>query len=218
LACAKLYKALRTQPAEDAFPTILLAEDEFIEVHIYGKLHRDSLESIRVLRPVCGPDEVLLTEIDRTFGDQITIEKEIMRVIVSGQAGIALLIEGAVGTMITVEGERCVTAPDERVRLFADSVDAEEFADISEQDAVAELHRAWCKDRSLHMILMLLDPQTGLDQRAKAAAHLKAFFCRPGGSGVYCQPDAQRRLAAISRSNNRSQYRIRAGSRHLSQP
>lgn len=78
LACAKLHKALEDHPHEGSFPQILMSSQDFIEVHIYGKLHRGSIESIRVSRPLLGPDEVLLAEIERTIADgqiAITIEK-----------------------------------------------------------------------------------------------------------------------------------------------
>lgn len=63
LGCAKLYSRLKASTAASAFPKILNSGKDFIEVHIYGPLHRRSLERIVLKRPAKREDEVLLKAI-----------------------------------------------------------------------------------------------------------------------------------------------------------
>lgn len=64
LGCAKLSTRLDPATPENSFPKILLGSwEDFIEVHIYGALHRRSLERIVVPRPTRVEDGVLLSAI-----------------------------------------------------------------------------------------------------------------------------------------------------------
>jgi hypothetical protein len=63
LGCAKLYSRLDSTTTDEAFPKILKSGKDYVEVHIYGSLHRRSLERIVVVRPLKGADKVLLSAI-----------------------------------------------------------------------------------------------------------------------------------------------------------
>jgi hypothetical protein len=67
LGCAKLYSRLDDKTDDASFASILLSDGDFIEVHIYGSLHRASLERIIIKGPLRGPDKVLLSEIRRAI-------------------------------------------------------------------------------------------------------------------------------------------------------
>jgi hypothetical protein len=61
------------QPSD--FPKVLLtpsapgAEGDFIEVHIYGSLHRQNIERLSVRKPRKKADQVLLKEIEKKLRD-----------------------------------------------------------------------------------------------------------------------------------------------------
>jgi hypothetical protein len=75
LAAAKLEGLLRPDMKEKDFPQILLrssgkpSEDEFIEVHIYGPLHRLSIERAVVREVSHPPDTALLLELKHSLED-----------------------------------------------------------------------------------------------------------------------------------------------------
>jgi hypothetical protein len=63
LGCAKLGARFQTTTTDDSFPNILKSGSDFIEVHIFGSLHRASFERIVVGRPLKGVDKLLFSEI-----------------------------------------------------------------------------------------------------------------------------------------------------------
>jgi hypothetical protein len=65
LGCAKLSDRLDSSTPEKSFPAILKSGKDFVEVHIYGALHRGSLERIVLARPPKGFDKSLFSEIKR---------------------------------------------------------------------------------------------------------------------------------------------------------
>lgn len=67
LGCAKLYSRLEATTTDDAFPTVLNSGKDFVEVHIYGSLHRRSLERIIVSGPLNRVDKALLSAIRGIF-------------------------------------------------------------------------------------------------------------------------------------------------------
>jgi hypothetical protein len=74
LAGAKLYTCLGPDSNEATFKRILLTHDqeagaEFIEVHIYGSLHRRSFDRITVPEPLTPGDEALVLELERRVGE-----------------------------------------------------------------------------------------------------------------------------------------------------
>lgn len=67
LAAAKLYESLKPDTHSASFPSMLLNKKtgDFIEVHIFGPLHRRAVEAISVA-PISHPsDEALIIEIER---------------------------------------------------------------------------------------------------------------------------------------------------------
>lgn len=75
LAGAKLHEKLRPRTSDAEFADMILPgasdgkEADFIEVHIYGPLHRRAIESVSVRGTVDDSDEALLLEIERRLCD-----------------------------------------------------------------------------------------------------------------------------------------------------
>jgi len=71
LAAAKLHSRLDPNLGSSQFANVLLSDIEseappdFIEVHIYGPLHRRAIETVAVRGPIDPSDEALLLEIER---------------------------------------------------------------------------------------------------------------------------------------------------------
>jgi len=63
LGCAKLVARLSPLTPDSSFPEILKSGKDFIEVHVFGPLHRGSLERIVTKRPSKREDGVLLSAI-----------------------------------------------------------------------------------------------------------------------------------------------------------
>jgi len=73
LAAAKLEGELRPDTELDAFPGVMMKEgatwedDQFIEVHIYGPLHRKSIARVTVDRPKRRADIGILQDLKRVL-------------------------------------------------------------------------------------------------------------------------------------------------------
>jgi hypothetical protein len=93
-----------------------------------------------------------------------------MRAFISGQAGVAVMLDGDLAVSIDVENS-CPVArdQDEWPYLLEGADDAYELTDVSEGLVAAELDLAWRKDRSLHLTLIFLDGETEHDTRKDAA-------------------------------------------------
>jgi hypothetical protein len=69
LAVAKLGKRLTPTTAETEYPKLLATSDttdpDFIEVHIYGPIHRRAIEHLSGLEPREKADKVLLKSVCR---------------------------------------------------------------------------------------------------------------------------------------------------------
>lgn len=67
LAAAKLESAITPATPEQGFPEILLNNDlrDFVEVHIYGPVHRRAIAAINITGGVHPSDEALMLEIER---------------------------------------------------------------------------------------------------------------------------------------------------------
>lgn len=74
LVCAKFVGHLSPSTTDDSFPGILKSGKDFVEVHIYGSLHRGSIERIVVKRSAKREDGVLLSAIREIVGrDKLSI-------------------------------------------------------------------------------------------------------------------------------------------------
>lgn len=68
LAMAKLHSRLRPETQRNEYPSIIMVEgvdgnDDFIEVHIYGSIHRSAIEQIIVSKPKSRADSVILSSL-----------------------------------------------------------------------------------------------------------------------------------------------------------
>jgi tetratricopeptide (TPR) repeat protein len=104
-----------------------------------------------------------------------------MQAFVSGQAGVALLVDGE--KLASLHADR----PDEMVSrsrrdipfLFRDVTDLEVFEGVNVQKATARLDLATAKADALQLTLLLLDPELSADIRQEAATELTDLLARP---------------------------------------
>ena len=105
-----------------------------------------------------------------------------MRALVSGQAGVAVLVESEplFAVRFDAPGETilCATWADVRA-LFAGADDVIDFPDTTHEAAVEELDLAWARDRALLLTLTLLDRDAKADTRAEAADCVGELFAEP---------------------------------------
>ena len=96
-----------------------------------------------------------------------------MRALISGQAGIAVLIDGEACSSIEVHSSGSVPrAARDVAYLLGDASDLVELEGISEDDAARELEVAWLKDRSIHLALIALDREAASENRRSAVVCL----------------------------------------------
>lgn len=74
LAMAKIGDGLKKETPEDDFPSILMNnsnsdDPDFIEVHIYGSIHRKAIEKVTALKPTSKADKVILKSIEKKLKD-----------------------------------------------------------------------------------------------------------------------------------------------------
>jgi len=97
-----------------------------------------------------------------------------LRAFISGQAGVAVMLDGDRAVSIDVENACHVArGGDEWPYLLDGADDAYELDDVSEQQVVSELDLAWRKDRSLHLTLIFLDQDTQEEIRKESAGFLE---------------------------------------------
>jgi hypothetical protein len=83
LAMAKLVSKLDRTTVPDRYPPILLAQGtskgdaDFIECHVYGALHRTSIERVIGPRPVAGPDLTIWKSVTGTLRTLGAIVEEV---------------------------------------------------------------------------------------------------------------------------------------------
>lgn len=65
LAAAKIGPKIVSSTTKEEFPALLLDGDDFIEVHIFGPIHRKAIEKLTGKRPRQRTDRVLLKSIER---------------------------------------------------------------------------------------------------------------------------------------------------------
>ena len=100
-----------------------------------------------------------------------------MRVLISGQAGVAVIIDGDCAVSIDAETHQRITrAQHDWPYLLDDADDLYELEDVPEDQIIVELDLAWKKDRALHLALILLDGEADRETRTESAELLEDFF------------------------------------------
>jgi tetratricopeptide (TPR) repeat protein len=100
-----------------------------------------------------------------------------LKVLISGQAGLAVIVDGDGVASIDVETRhRIARSPQEWPYMLSDANDVYELNDISDAEIVKELDLAWQKDRSLHLVLVLLDRDADKKARQESATYLDEFL------------------------------------------
>ncbi len=101
-----------------------------------------------------------------------------MNVLISGQAGIAALIQGDTVTSYTLDEPKVMVPQSSSalLYLFAGAKDVTEFKELSESEALAQLETAWSKDRTLQLTLILLDAGDDRETRIAAAECLEELL------------------------------------------
>lgn len=77
LAAAKVAPEFCSSTKKEDFPSLLLDGDDFVEVHIFGPIHRRAIEKLTGKRPKQRNDRVLLKSIERKLkevGAQVKIK------------------------------------------------------------------------------------------------------------------------------------------------
>jgi tetratricopeptide (TPR) repeat protein len=103
-----------------------------------------------------------------------------MKALLSGQTGVAVCIEDEELHSINVSSPDSWTARNEweLPYIFADAPDIIELDNISRLEVLEELHFEWAKDRSLQLILILLDIGEEAQTRFEAAECLDSLLKR----------------------------------------
>jgi RNA polymerase sigma-70 factor, ECF subfamily len=100
-----------------------------------------------------------------------------MKALVSGQAGLALLIDGDRVESIHFDSSRTVARVKADIPyLLADATDVIEVCDTTHEKAAAALDLSWRQDRALHLILILLDREADDEARRMSAECLDEFL------------------------------------------
>lgn len=101
-----------------------------------------------------------------------------MKAIISGQYGTAVLIEGSAYSSIDIdsEGETVPRNVSDVRHLLSDASDAYVIKSTTKEHAIAELERAWKRDRTLQLLLILLDHNEESQTRRDAAECLEEFL------------------------------------------
>ena len=104
-----------------------------------------------------------------------------MKALISGQAGLALLIDDGKCWSVSVEEPDLATpcAWEEFHYLLSSSDDVVSMEATTADDARAELQRAWSRDRALQMTLILLDREEDTEIREMAAECLEERLSDP---------------------------------------
>ena len=110
-----------------------------------------------------------------------------MRALVSGQAGLAVLIEQdhVYSVHIAAPGPVPRSAADIPY-LLADANDVVEIPEATPQTAAVALDLSWRQDRALHLILILLDREADDDTRRIAVECLEEFASDPAVADFVC--------------------------------
>ncbi len=100
-----------------------------------------------------------------------------MKALVSGQAGVAVLIEGSGILSLHFDSDARVPRSSNDIPYLLDGAfDVLELEASSVEEVSAALDLAWRKDKSLHMTLILLDGEADSEAREIAAATFEELF------------------------------------------
>jgi tetratricopeptide (TPR) repeat protein len=105
-----------------------------------------------------------------------------MDALISGEAGVALLLDGAVlRSMHLDHGPEPVVRRREEVRLlFGDARDLQVLESVTQAEVAVRLEAAAARIDGLQLVLILLDPELTADTRLTAAAEAEELLARPG--------------------------------------
>ena len=76
LATAKIATNILASTKEESFPALLLDGDDYIEVHIFGPIHRRAIEKLTGKRPKSKADRLIYRSIERKV-KEIDVEVEV---------------------------------------------------------------------------------------------------------------------------------------------
>jgi len=101
-----------------------------------------------------------------------------MKAILSGQTAIAVCIEGESLYSISLDSPESWIAQQkwELPHLFADATDILQLENVSRSEVIDKLKLEWAQDRSLQLILILLDHEEEPQTRLEAAECLDDFL------------------------------------------
>src|ERR1700693_712897 len=100
-----------------------------------------------------------------------------MKALVSGQAGLAVLLEGDhVSSLHVDSAEEVPRSGGDILHLLSEATDVFELDQATLESANEALERAWRKDRSLQLTLVLLDAEADPEARQLSVECLEEFF------------------------------------------
>jgi tetratricopeptide (TPR) repeat protein len=103
-----------------------------------------------------------------------------MKALVSGQAGVAVLLEGSSVSSLHMDSAQLVPRSQaDIVHLLGDASDIIELDGSDTKAATTALRLAWEKERALHLVLILLDTEADIEARTLSAECLEEFLTNP---------------------------------------
>ena len=141
-----------------------------------------------------------------------------MKALVSGQAGIAVLIEGGRVSFLHLDSPQPIPRSKADIpHLFADATDVVELPQTTVEKAGAALDLSWRQDRALHLILILLDREADDGARRIAVECLEEFLADSEVSAFVCNrlysaplPDLADMVGALLLAESASASRLDA--------
>jgi hypothetical protein len=109
-----------------------------------------------------------------------------MDAVLSGRAGVALLLEGDALSSIHVDAPEQVVPrrPADLPFLLGDARDLRFLEDVGLEDVARQLESAATRDEALHLALILLDPELSREVRQQAAEVLEELIKQETGESV----------------------------------
>src|SRR5260370_5151515 len=104
-----------------------------------------------------------------------------MDALVSGQAGLAILVQGTEASLVSMDAldAESICTPNSIPYLLDGASDVVELKAVSKETALLRLQLAWKFDRALHLVLILLDREEERETRMMAAECIPGLIADP---------------------------------------
>ena len=196
LSVAKLAHRIGANTSTEDFLSILMGNDrdkascDFIEVHIYDKLHRKAIQSVTGSRPTTAIDQFIWDATKEAFAMiGVVMEEVLMQALISGQAGAFALLSdehrrSGISTAIAL---RCSDRSSERPFKIAQILS---WCTSRMKMKLGNFARPRKVDRTLRLVLIWMDLEGAGASAEKSARLVEEAFRRFGGS----RPNSRRNV------------------------